>query len=131
MHRRKIWLGLSIIFISGVLIGAMADRFYVKNKIARIMKGDQGYMSQLILQELGGDLKLTKEEHEKVAPICRAAARDLLMLRREQRDQVDKVLERAVCDNKKQLCLEKGQQLEEHWERFKSWRASLADDLSH
>jgi hypothetical protein len=130
MHRWKIWLGLVVIFISGVLIGAIGDRFYVKSKIARIMKGDPAYVAQLILQELGGDLKLTKEEHEKVAPICQAAARDLLTIRREQRDQVDKVLERAVCDNKKQLCLDKQQQLEEHWEKFKSWRASLAGDLS-
>ena len=131
MRRWKIWLGLIVIFISGVLIGGMGDRFYVKNKIARIVKGDPAYVAQLILHELGGDLKLTREEHEKVAPICQAAARDLLTIRREQREQMDKVLERAVCDNKKQLCLEKQQQLEENWERFKNWRASLADDRSH
>jgi hypothetical protein len=128
MHRWKIWLGLSVIFLSGVMIGTLGHRLYVKNKIDRMMCGDTGFIVNLIMSDLCRDLDLTREERQKVVPIIQEATQDLLKLRRDQRCQVDQILEHAVCENKKQLCFPKQQKLDELWTRFKAERARLEKD---
>lgn len=125
MRRWMIWLGLTVIFLSGVTIGTLGHRLYVKNKIDRMMCGDTEFIVNLIMSDLCRDLKLTREERQKVVPIVHQATQDLLKLRREERCQVDQILEHAVCENKKQLCYDKQQKLDELWAKFKAERARL------
>ncbi len=122
MQKWKIWLTLGVIFLSGVVIGALGMGLYLEKKIERILSGDTHVLVELAMNRLSHELGLTPNQQQQLAPQLEEAAQKLDELRQQQRPEVEKILGEAVSRMQPHLKPQQQQRLSEIWLKFKAWR---------
>ncbi len=119
MKRWKMWAAITAVFLSGAVIGAIGASLYIGHRIESVIKGEQDFIVSMTLHRLDKTLGLTSEEHEKVAPIVKDAARKMHKLRQEQRPKVTIIIEDAAEEIKKVLPPEKSAAVDDFVKKFK------------
>ena len=74
MNKSKIWIGLLVLFLSGVLIGSVGTRIYIRHKISGIFAGERPVIRDLFFRRLTRQLDLTAEQKEEIEQIADRAA---------------------------------------------------------
>jgi hypothetical protein len=121
MQKWKTWLTLGVIFLSGVVIGALGMGFYLEKKIERILSGDTHVLVELAMNRLSHELGLTVNQQQQFAPLVEEAAHKLNKLRQQQRPKVEAILEQAITRTQPHLNPQQQQKLAEIWLKFKVW----------
>lgn len=123
MQKWKIWLTLVVIFLSGVVIGALGMGLYLEKKIERILSADTHVLVELAMNRLSHELGLTPNQQQQLAPLVEEAVQKFDELRQQQRPEVEKILGQAVSRMQPHLKPPQQQRLAEIWLEFKAWRS--------
>jgi hypothetical protein len=122
MGKWKIWVGLIVLFLSGVLIGGVATRMYVRYRISGVLAGKRPPIRDLFLRELTRELNLTEEQRQEMEQIASNAAEEFHTLHKKHRREAEDVLNRAVSEMKKYLSPEQQEELDKVRNRMRAWR---------
>jgi len=122
MSRWKIWVGLLVLFLSGVLIGSVGTRMYVRHKISGMFAKERPVIRDLFFRRLTRELVLSEEQRQEIERIASRAAEEFHTLRREHRGEAEAILDQAVTEMRKYLSPEQQEQLERIRKRMKTWR---------
>lgn len=120
MAKWKIWAGLLVLFVSGVLIGSVGTRIYVRHKISGIVARERPVIRDLFLRRLTRELDLTKEQRLEVEGIANRTAEKFHELQKQHRGEVEGILDQAVSDMKEQLSPEQQERLDSIREEMKA-----------
>ena len=121
MAKWKIWAGLLVLFVSGVLIGSVGTRIYVRHKISGMIARERPFIRNLFLHRLTRELDLTKEQRQEIEQIANRTAEQFHELQRQHRAQVEDILDQAVTDMKEDLSPEQQKQVDEIRNQMKVW----------
>jgi len=122
MGKWKIWAGLVVLFLSGVLIGSVATRMYVRHRISGVLAGKRPPIRDLFLRQLTREFDLTEEQRKEIEQIANSAAEEFHTLHKKHRREAKDVLDRAVSEMKKYLSPEQQEELDRIRERMRAWR---------
>jgi len=126
MSKWKIWVGLLVLFVSGVLIGTIGTRMYVRHKISGMFAKERPVIRDLFFRRLTREIDLSEEQRQEIEKIASSAAEKFHALRRQHRGEAEAILDQAVTEMRKYLSPEQQEQLERirkrMEERRKRWR---------
>jgi hypothetical protein len=117
MNKSRIWIGLLVLFVSGVLIGSVGTRIYIRHKISGIFAGERPVIRDLFFRRLTRQLDLTAKQRQELEEIAGSASEEFHNLHREHRDEAEAFLDSTVSEMKKHLSPEQQEQLDEIRER--------------
>jgi hypothetical protein len=122
MSKWKIWVGLLVLFLSGVLIGTVGTRMYVRHKISRMYTKERPVIRDLFFRRLTRQLDLSEEQRQEIERIASHAAEEFHTLRRQHRGEAEAILDEAVSEMRQYLSPEQQEQMERIRKRMKTWR---------
>ena len=121
MAKWKIWIGLLVLFASGVLIGSVGTRMYVRHRISGIFSGERLVIRDLFLRRLTHELDLSEEQREAVEQIASRAAENFHKLHGQHRREVEAILDQSASEMKEHLSPEQQEKFDKIRERMKAW----------
>lgn len=103
MKRWRLWVGLIVLFVSGVLIGFWGGGYAEKRIIVQRLEAPPEDRDKLIMRRLTRWLDLSEEQQREIAPIVKQAQTDLEAewaqhlpkvqeIRQESTDEIRKLL---------------------------------------
>lgn len=120
MARWKIWIALLVLFASGVLIGSVGTRMYVRHKLSRIFARERPAVRNLFVRRLTRELDLSKEQREEIRDIASRAAEAFQKLYAQHRSEVEDLLDQSASEMKKHLSPAQREQFDELRKRMKA-----------
>jgi len=95
MNTLKVWAGIVLVFLLGVLAGSLATGIYFKHRIERFSKGERPPIKVVLMKKLSQELDLTESQRVEIEGILDQLEATLLDLRRKHRPEVEKLFERS------------------------------------
>lgn len=122
MAKWKIWVALLVLFASGVLIGSVGTRMYVRHKLSGIFSRERPAVRNLFVRRLTRELDLTREQREEIEKIASRAAEKFQELHMQHRSEVEVIIDKSTSEMKKHLSVEQQEQFDELQKRMKAQR---------
>jgi hypothetical protein len=119
MKSPKLWIGLLVVFLAGLLSGVIISGLVLRHKVRGIIDGGPLVVREMLLQRLSSELKLNAEQLEQIAPIINQAHEELLKLRLRNQPEIGVIVNEALGSMLVILTPEQAQHLEEMHARFK------------
>lgn len=94
MTRLKPWIVLSLVFVTGIVVGIAGTRIAVKRIIARTTANPE-LVRERIEREFARELRLTPEQRPKVHEIFQRSHEEIRTLRQDFQPRVADVLKRS------------------------------------
>ncbi|WP_447601547.1 hypothetical protein [Nitrospira sp. Nam80] len=112
MTRQKLWIGLVVLFLAGVLTGIVGAALYWQYEGDH--RGDRGPAArqERLMKKLTRDLALDSAQQAAMKPIVDRTHKQLLQLRFEHQPEVEKILAQAMADMKATLSPDQQQKLD-------------------
>ncbi len=125
MKKWKIWTGITLVFLTGVCIGAAGSGLYVRHEIRSILREGPPAVTRLVMKKLTRDLNLSGVQQVEVSRIVRETQSRLQELRLRNRPETEKILSTGVERVKGVLSPEQGGKLDVLYDRLKArWRVT-------
>lgn len=118
MFKLKLLAGILLIFITGVLVGAIGTGIFTKHKITRFLRGTEPPAPR-ILRRLVTELDLSESQQEKVEKILRQSRMKWVELRKKYQPEFEKLFEENIALLKEPLNNEQRQKLDQLYEKLK------------
>ncbi len=116
MNRWKVIAGLTVIFVSGMVVGTIGSVVYtrhqIRTRINAIISGDVRATAQIIVDRLDKALNLTDDQESKIRPTIEKAVRQVAALRARLRPQFQRIFSETSDELKRCLDTEQKKQLE-------------------
>ena len=122
MAKWKIWVALLVLFVSGVLIGSVGTRMYVRHKISGIFSRERPAVRNLFVRRLTRELDLTREQREEIEEIASRAAEKFHNIHTQHRSEVEVIIDQSASEMKKHLSPAQQEQFDELRKRMKARR---------
>ena len=123
MSRTGLWIGLSILFCAGTLIGAVGMSLYSQYEDEHRWERGPAAREERIMKRLTQDLALSTTQQAEVEPIVARAHLELLRLRVQHQPDVDRVLDLGMQELKTKLSSEQQVKLDGlHAQLQQRWR---------
>jgi hypothetical protein len=125
MTQGKLWGGLLVLFLAGVLTGVVGTILYQHyEQKQRWDRGPTGRQERL-MKRLTDELSLTQAQSEAIEPIVSRTHVQILELRAKHQPEVDRILADAITEAKTKLSGEQGAKLETLYAKLKQrWQVS-------
>ena len=94
--RRRIWGGVAVVFLCGVLVGGVGANIYRDQQQQQRWQQGLASLKPRVMRTLTDELSLSPEQQGTVLAIVSQAERELLELRVAQQPRVDEVMARAA-----------------------------------
>lgn len=134
----KALLSLSLIFVAGVVSGAVGSGIYVRRVMHEMLQAGPREIEQAALKRIAGALNLTPEQEQRMQPIVRQAHQRLMGLRAAHQGEIDRIIgdarQRAeeFLDNDQQVKLERVLNgLRERWQRLSPGPGNDGSNFEH
>ena len=103
MIRQKLWIGLVVLFLAGVLTGVVGAALYWQYK--QDHQGERGPAArqERLMKKLTQELALNPAQEAAMKPIVDRTHKRLLRLRFEHQPEVEQILAQAMADMKTTL----------------------------
>jgi hypothetical protein len=130
----RVWSGIVVVFVCGLLVGNIATTAYENYK--QQQKWDQGLsgLKQRVRNHLTRELHLSVEQQLAIEPILSRAEAELLQLRMAQQPRVEEAVTRTTTALKTKLSPEQQakldelyRRLEQRWDSDRKYVSSLHD----
>jgi Spy/CpxP family protein refolding chaperone len=116
-------LGLSVLFLSGVLIGVLGTAIYFKQNVGHFFGEGQPAVTKMVMKKLDRELDLTAAQRSEIEKIVAEVQTDLWKFRTEHRPEIEGILTRGIALMKPLLSPEQQRKLDELSEKMKErWR---------
>jgi hypothetical protein len=122
----RVWSGIAVVFVCGVLVGNVATSAYDDYKQQR--KWEQGLagLKQRVMKHLSHELRLSVEQQQAIEPILSDAEIELLQLRMAQQPRVEETVTKTTTALKAKLRPEQQTKLDELYRRLEQrWASDL------
>jgi len=112
MSKGKIAVLMVLIFLLGGMAGSFATRIYVRNRIARFLRGDLSERRARLMERLSRELHLTLDQRREVEAILADSQEKLRVLRREHIAELRKIFDDTEMRIRKQLTPEQQEEMD-------------------
>jgi hypothetical protein len=109
MKKWKIILGLSVVLVSGIIIGVVTTLFYMQSNVEGMLRGDYAPARRIMVRRIDRLLDLDREQFKELRKAAKAVEMDLKELRDEWRPEVKRIVDRRLEEFKQ--CLTPRQKL--------------------
>ena len=125
MTQGKLWGGLLVLFLAGVLTGIVGTILYQHyEQEQRWQRGPAGRQERL-MKRLTEELSLTQAQSDAIKPIVGRAHVQILELRAKHQPEVDRIVADGIAELKTKLSAEQGAKLELLYAKLKQrWQVS-------
>jgi hypothetical protein len=127
MKKWKIWLGVLVVFLSGVVIGVLGTGVVLKHAMHGIVSGDPQAVERMVMRRLTRQLDLTSEQQPEVARIVRGVQGELAKLHERTRPDIERIMEEGLANLSAALSPEQQKKARvlydksrERWERHRA-----------
>jgi uncharacterized coiled-coil protein SlyX len=127
MKKWKIFTGIFLIFVIGVLSGVLGTGLFVKHRIVEFRGGAPFMRDRFLMRRLTRELALTEKQQEKVGTILtgmRTRHKDFFQARRAE---MAKIINSELAAVKKELTGEQQKKLDQLMEKFRRHRPRFHD----
>ena len=100
MKSRKLFAGIALLFILGVLVGSLGTKFYLEHQYPRL--GDPKARKAFFMEKLSKELDLTREQKIKIGEVVEqieAKRREYSLQRQADIDKLIDQMKRDLNDN--------------------------------
>ncbi len=122
MKRWNLVLGLSALFLSGVVIGALGTAIYFKQTMGHVFSEGQPAVRKLIMKKLVRELDLTESQRARIEKVVGEVQVEVREFRRQHQDEIGAILDRGIAQMKPELSKDQQEKLEALYERVKRHR---------
>lgn len=125
MTQGKLWGGLLVLFLAGVLTGIIGTVLYQHyEQKQRWERGPAGRQERL-MKRLAEELSLTQAQSQAIEPIVSRAHIQILELRAKHQPELDRIVDQGVAEIKTKLSTEQGAKLDTLYAKLKQrWQVS-------
>lgn len=125
MKKWRLWLGLVLVFLSGLVTGSIGTKLYLKHKFAGAWRGGPAAMRQSIVNRLTKELDLTKPQQIEIEKMVGEAQSKWLKIRVQHQPEINEIVENCVAQMKTELSTKQQKKLDIIHERVKKrWHIS-------
>jgi hypothetical protein len=103
MARGKLWGGLIVLFLAGILTGIVGTCFYHRYEQQHRGEGGPAARQERLMKHLAQELSLTTEQQAGIQPIVKRTHMDILQLRVQHQPEVERIFARGIADLKPKL----------------------------
>ncbi len=123
MKKFKLLAGLTTLFLSGVLIGAMGTWILAERKVMDpLVRGKSG-VPGVIVEKLTRELDLDEGQKKRITDIVCESHQAVMELRRRMRPEMDAIFQESRTRMKEELSPEQQKKLDRFFERLEERRA--------
>ena len=125
MTQAKLWGGLLVLFLAGVLTGLGETILYQHyEQKQRWERGPAGRQERL-MKRLAEELSLTQAQSQAIEPIVSRTHIQILELRAKHQPELDRIVDQGVAEIKTKLSTEQGAKLDTLYAKLKQrWQVS-------
>jgi hypothetical protein len=103
MARGKLWGGLAVLFLAGMLTGIVGTYFYHRYEQQHRGDGGPAARQERLMKHLTQELSLTPAQQADIQPIVKRAHLDILKVRIQHQPEVERILARGIVELKPKL----------------------------
>jgi hypothetical protein len=118
MNKLKLWTGISLILLIGMLIGSVGTKMYTRHKIARFIDAPDPPGAR-ILRRLSDKLDLSPPQKEKFEKILDRSLTDWTEFREKYQPEFQNLFDETIAQIKNLLSDEQKQKLDDMYDRLK------------
>lgn len=123
MRNWKLWSGIMLVFLSGIVIGSAATGLYIKHGIEGLLQEGPPGIKNIAMKKLTDELGLSKSQQAEVGKIVVEAQSRFQKLRAQNQPEIEKILSESVLRMKTVLSPEQQKKLDLlHESLRKRWR---------
>ncbi len=122
MKKLKLWAGLTALFVSGVLLGALGTWHLVEYKAIELMTRERPRAPKLIMRKLKRELGLNEDQKARIEAIVCQTFEELSTIRDRERPERERVLQQSIDAMKQELSPEQQRKLDGLYEKLKAHR---------
>jgi hypothetical protein len=119
--RWKLISGLLLVFVLGVLVGSVGTGFYLKHRLAPIIKEPRARKA-FIMKRLSKKLNLTPNQKTKIEPIVEQMIEKRREYYRKIRPEIKRIMDQGFTQIKEELNEDQKKKLDELREKFQKHR---------
>jgi nucleoid DNA-binding protein len=119
--RWKLISGLLLVFVLGVLVGSVGTGFYLKHRLAPIIKEPRARKA-FIMKKLSKKLNLTPNQKTKIEPIVEQMIEKRREYYRKIRPEIKRIMDQGFTQIKEELNEDQKKKLDELREKFQKHR---------
>jgi len=94
MKKTKAIIGVVVIFVMGVVCGALGDQIGHKMMLRKYESGERNYYQDIVMKDLTKKLNLDTVQREKVDKIVKEMLLVMLVVRRQYQPQYQQLIEK-------------------------------------
>lgn len=122
MTKTRLWAGITLVFLSGLIIGAVGTGLYIKKTITGVLHEGPPAVKKIIVKRLDKELDLTGNQKPEIEKIVSEAQSRLLTLRLQHQPEIEEIIESGISQMKTKLSKEQQLRLDKIHERLrKNW----------
>ncbi|MBF0337983.1 MAG: hypothetical protein HQL05_09125 [Nitrospirae bacterium] len=119
MKRWKFTTALILVFISGLLTGAVLTGLYIKQSMVKVIHGGPPAIKKIIVKRLDEKLNLTQQQRVEVERIVAQTQGEILKLRQKNQPEIERIIESGITNMKASLTPEQQKTLEAMYKTIK------------
>lgn len=123
MNRAKLWTGLLVLFLSGILMGAAGAWIMVERKAMDSVTRSKERAPGVIVERLDRELELNEAQKRRITEIVSQTQEEIRELRRRMRPEMDRIIQDSRERMKEELTPQQQERLDELFERLEERRA--------
>ncbi len=134
MKRWKVWLGVAVIFVSGLAIGSLGTGLViglgVKRMVRRVTAGDTSIITRVVMMKMRRDLRLSREQRREIRPVVAAAIDRIRRLHDTLRPKIEREIAKAVTVINRHLTPKQQRRLSDRLKLLRAhWRPSRPEGV--
>lgn len=103
MTRGKLWGGLIVLFLAGMLTGIVGTCLYHRYEQQHRGEGGPAAKQERLMKHLTQELSLTPEQQADIRPIVKRTHLDILQLRFQHQPEVERIFAKGMAEIKPTL----------------------------
>lgn len=128
MKKWKLWVGIILIFVTGIGVGAAGTGLYVRHSLISFFQEGPPAVTHFVVKRLTRELNLSETQQVAVAKEIAAIQRRLQELRLRNRPEIHQIISTGVDRIKEQLQPEQQEKLDVLITRLKArWSVRMKD----
>jgi len=122
VKRWNLILGLVVLFLSGVLVGALGTAIYFKQAMGHTFGESQPAIRKLVMKKLVRELDLTETQRARIEEVVGEVQTELWEFRKQHEREIETILARGIAQMKPELSVDQQRKLDALFERLKQHR---------
>ncbi len=128
MNKFRVWLGIALIFLSGIVIGTLGSTFFIRKQMIGFMEGGPPRANRRIIMDITRGLDLSVRQNAQIDSILNENHLNIEKIAGEFHDTMESFLEKQSSQIKQVLTEEQQQEFDRRYEEIKK---AIEDRVRH